>query len=492
MPGPLTGKRRWLRWLLAAAALAGIASGWLIETINIAPRLLAPYIERRSSGHHPLIVQTGQQLGQILRSADRGARGADGGAPLVPASYPTWIGTGSDSAATPAPSDNTSARIVWVNAAEQARTAIQNARPGDVITFLPGRYRFYGSAIPAEASGRADAPIVVRAAQPGTVTLELATEEGFWIKGAHWQFENLTIRGICPSDADCEHAFHVVANAHHFVARNNTITDFNAHFKINGVAGRFPDHGQITGNRLSNSRPRNTERSVTLIDLVAASAWRIEKNLIADFVKQDGDQTSYGVFVKGGGHGNRISSNVILCTHRLRNQPGRQVGASLGGGGTGKKFCRDHKCIVEQEDSVISNNLIAACADDGIYLNRAARSRVSHNTLLDTAGISIRFPETSADLSGNLIDGTIRLRDGAVIHDADNQSSWMTSLYLGVHSVRQLFIDAAVLDLHWNSSPPRRTAATPAVDEATDLCGSPRPAQPAYGAFEDFSACLQR
>ncbi len=469
------------RWFPTTIGLSLLSTVVLLHCLDVPPRILAAYAQRQSSTQHALIARIGDSFGHALLLADHGAQ-------LPAHHYPDWIGASS----TKTRALTNTSPVVTVNSSQQAQLAIQNANPGDVIQFAPGIYRFSGSYIAATHSGRETAPIIVRAETPGSVILEFDLVEGFFVQAPYWQFENLEIHGICKDDSDCEHAFHVVGHAKYFVARNNIVRDFNAHFKINATQGLFPDHGRIEGNSLTNTRGRQTDNSVTPIDIVAASHWQIQNNLIADFTKLKGDLISYGVYAKGGGSDNRFIGNVILCTHVLRGQPGRQVGASLGGGGTGKKFCRDRKCIVEQEDSVISNNLIASCADDGIYLNRAARSRVSHNTLLDTAGISIRFPETSADLNGNLIDGTIRLRDGAVMHEADNQTSQMISLYLGVHSVRKLFVDATALDLRWSGSPPRRTASTPIADEATDLCGSTRPALPAYGAFEDFSTCLRR
>src|SRR5207249_4850273 len=106
-------------------------------------------------------------------------------------------------------------------------------------------------------------------------------------------------RGVCGQQNNCEHAFHVVGGAHHVVIENNLVTDFNAHVKINGRAGLFPDNGRISNNTLINRSPRRTETPVTPIDLVAASNWSIEGNLIADFVKAGGDFTSYGAFAKG-------------------------------------------------------------------------------------------------------------------------------------------------------------------------------------------------
>jgi parallel beta-helix repeat protein len=302
-----------------------------------------------------------------------------------------------------------------------------------------------------------------------------------------WTFENLTIRGACTRHSDCEHAFHVVAGAEHFAAINNTITDFNAHFKINGSGGRFPDHGLIDGNTLSNSTVRDTGNPVTPIDLVAASHWTIRRNLITDFIKAGGDGVSYGAFAKGAGSANRFERNVVWCEHRLRAAPGQRVGLALGGGGTGKPFCRDGRCITEQDGGVIDSNLIASCSDDGIYLNSAARSTIRHNTLLDTGGISVRFPSSSADVEGNLVDGAIRSRNDGVVRPVDNRETPIALLYLGQHPVRRLFTAPETLDFTWSGAAPRRQAAAALPN---DLCGAARPDNPHYGAVEDVAACL--
>lgn len=470
------GRVLWMSFGLLGALISLMLG--LLETFNISPRLLASSIEHRASGHHPLLIQTAHSIAQRLLYADRGE--------LIPASdYPSWIGA-SNQNPYPSPLTSTPQTVVWVNSADQARVAIQHAKPGVVIQFRPGTYHFSGQSILATQAGRPTQPIIVRAEQLGTVILEFDLVEGFLVTAPFWIFENLLIRGACQNDSRCEHAFHIVGKASHFIARNNDIHDFNAHFKINGAGGHFPDHGRIQKNSLTNQHARRTGHSVTLVDLVAASHWRIQQNLIADFIKLAGDQTSYGGFAKGAGEDNQFTRNVILCTHLLRGQPGRQVGLSLGGGGSTTRFCRDQKCIYEQKYGVISNNLLLSCSDDGIYLNRATQSNVRHNTLIDTAGISIRFPETSAMLTGNLIDGPIRIRHGAHLSSADNISNWVAPLYLGHHSVRTRFINPTLLDLRWRDTAPKRENDAP---EELDVCGAKRTKRTAYGAFEDFSIC---
>ena len=109
--------------------------------------------------------------------------------------------------------------------------------------------------------------------------------------------------------------------------------------------------------------------------------------------------------------------------------------------------CRDQKCITEQSGGLIQSNLIQSCSDDGIYINRAAASTILHNTLIDTAGISVRFVESGAEVRDNLVDGFIRSRDGASLHDADNFDTGAARLYIGSHPALDFFADTASMAL---------------------------------------------
>lgn len=467
--------RRWLLGLFGLAALSGALLSYALETINVPPRRLPEYIVHRASGHNPTIVATGAWLADTLMAQDRG----------VPRSMPPLrlrLGAQPE-AVTPTAAQ----RQVAVASISQALQAIDHAQPGDVITFAPGRYRFTGSAIEIGSPGTLDRPITVRAAQPDTVQLEFDMTEGFRVAAPYWHFENLKIDGVCRDHGACEHAFHVVGKASHFMARNNTITNFNSHFKINAERGNAPDDGLIDGNTLTNDSVRETGNPVTVIDLVAASRWTIRKNLLADFFKGQADQISYGAFAKGGGSQNLFENNIVLCEYQL-HPAGQRVGLSLGGGGTGAAYCRDKRCITEQSDSTIRGNLIASCSDDGIYLNAAATSTILHNTLIDTGGISVRYPQSSADIEGNLVDGKIRMRNEALLRMKDNLDTSMTRLYLGSHPVRDLFSGAAAGT--FGGQIPRRAAGTPASG-APDLCGTPSSGPHAYGAFDRFADCLR-
>lgn len=468
---------RWVGAMLALALLAAGGTALVLQAQGIAPRALAPYIEKRSAGHNALITGAGEWSAATLLLLDRGAAAAPSAA---------IGGIGARSAAVRAPEAGT---VRLVASSEEARRALALAEAGDVITFMPGVYRFTQAPLVANHPGTALASIVVRAERPGTVTIEFDLAEGFVVSAPHWHFENLTIRGACKVQAFCEHAFHVTGGASDFRSRNNTIIDFNAHFKINGEGGRFPDHGRIEDNTVRNDSVRDTASPVTPVDLVAASHWRIRRNLISDFVKSGGDRISYGGFAKGAGSDNIFEQNMVLCESRLQGFPGQRVGLSLGGGATGKPYCRDKRCIVEQEQSEIRANLIAGCSDDGIYLNNAAASKVTHNTLIDTGGITVRFPGSSADVEGNLVDGAIRARNGGELRLLDNRTTPISLLYVGYHPVRSLFRHAAGGDLSWEGEPPRRQRGAAFVP---DLCGTQRGATLAYGAFDDIAACLTR
>jgi parallel beta-helix repeat protein len=463
---------------LVIVAITAIALSFVLERTGVPPRLVAPYLERRASGHNPLIVRTGEWMSQTLISLDRGEQ-----RPPIP----QQLRIGAQAATTMSVASVLNGSEKIVASSDEAIKAIASARPGDVITFLPGAYRFRGPSIDVRNAGRKENRITVRAARLDTVFLEFEMTEGFHVLAPYWTFENLNIQGVCADHSSCEHAFHVVGQGSYFTARNNRIIDFNAHFKINGSGNSAPDYGVIEGNTVSNKTVRRTGNPVTPIDLVAASHWVIRGNLISDFIKGFGNQISYGAFAKGGGSDNRFEGNAVLCEYLLRGAPGQRVGLSLGNGGTGLAYCRDKRCITEQDGSIIQSNLIAHCSDDGIYINRSATSKILHNTLIDTGGISVRFAESSADIQGNLVDGAIRSRDGGLIRASENHATTTTQLYLGHHPVRDLYVNAEMLNLRWKYDPPRRmTSGAP----PPDLCGALRPSNAAYGAFEDFSACV--
>ncbi|MBZ2209152.1 right-handed parallel beta-helix repeat-containing protein [Massilia sp. R798] len=455
--------------LLLIVVFIAAAIAWTLESMALPPRQLGPVLEGRLAGAG--LTGLGAWVARTFNERDRGA-------PL--AALPALRVGAQALSIGPASAGN----VVPVEHEEAAIRALEKAQPGDVITFAPGTYRFNGRPYLATSSASG---VTVRAGRPGTVTLEFELREGFLIASPNWTFENLHIRGTCDVQAGCEHAFHVIGGGAGFVARNNTVTDFNTPFKIDGNGSAYPDNGVIEHNSIRNTSARDTVGSVSAIELVAASNWAIRANLVSDFAKEKGDRTSYGLQARGGGKGNRIERNVVVCEQRLRGAPGLRIGVSLGGAGSTVSQCRGKRCAAEQDGGVIDANLVASCSDEGIHLQRAAATAITHNTVLDTAGVAVLSPESSATIHGNIIDGRIVARAGAAIDADDNLDTGVTRLLTGAHPLRALFVAADSMNLRWRGDPPRRGAVPLA---GADLCGTTRPTDPAYGAFEDFAACL--
>jgi hypothetical protein len=472
--------RRLLRLLVVLACLGaasgGAVAGVFLVQMGRTPREWAPYLQRRALRHRPLIVNTVNLVAWWLIHADRLTLSA-------PFKLPASLGASVDRSGT-APDG----RLRLVSSLPELGQAVADAQPGDVIQLAPGQYRADGYyAIKFARAGTAAAPITLRAAQLGDAVIQSNMVETFKVSAPFWHFENLSMRGVCGNHSDCEHAIHVVGGATDVLIRNNRFQDYNAQIKVNGENGQFPDRGVIEGNSLTDTVPRDTGNPITPIDLVAASGWRIRGNIIADFVRADDGQPTYGAFVKGAGEDNVMERNLVVCEWKLRGVAGEHIGLSLGGGGTDPGARREEgRSGLEQLGGVIRDNLIASCSDDGIYLNRAARSVVDHNTLLDTAGVDARFVETSAVVTANIVDGAIRARDRATLRAEDNAVPFLLSLFAGWHRQRGFFADPATLDLTWRKQPDR----LPDSDPRIDLCGRQRGGESVPGAFDDFAGCL--
>ena len=305
-------------------------------------------------------------------------------------------------------------------------SAIQAAKPGDTIVLAPGTYEVHQSKIACEAAGTADAPIVVRAAELGTVKILFDAVEGFHVRGPHWEFANLDIEGICAADNDCEHAFHVTGAAENTWLHHNRMHGFNAMIKGNGEpigpgdSFVWPDDVVIEYNELYNPAPRNTGNPVTPIDIVGGQRWVLRGNFIHDHAKGGGDNVSYAAFLKGHSKDGVMERNLVVC--ELLHSGQVRLGLSLGGGGTSPdSICEDGACKPEHERGTLRNNLIVNCpADVGVYVNAGADTKIVNNTLYNTAGIDMRFAQTTGVVANNLLNGKIRDRDGGTSMKMNN------------------------------------------------------------------------
>lgn len=422
---------------------------WVVERQPSLSGILLPALERvqvaieRPPPAGPLpTLGKGQQAGSLDAQ-----RFAPSGEPLP---------TPASGASVPAPKPDLEAG----SAAEIVR-AVQIAKAGQTILVRPGRYRI-NTVVPTGNAGTAQQPITVRAANPGEAVIEFDTVEGFHVTQPYWVIENLTIRGVCRRDSDCEHAFHVVGAARGVVLRNNRVEDFNAHIKVNGADGKWPDNGLAQYNTLTNGRNRQTENPVTPFDLVAASGWQVLDNLVTDFVKTQGNQVSYGVFMKGAGDGGRIERNLIVCTSSGISQPGNRVGLSWGAGSAQSGSCRDGKCTFDFTAGVAANNVIAHCNDAGIDVNRSRQITLGFNTLVNTAGILVRGRSEDVQVYGNLMEGRIRSHDSLEVQQAMND----------VVPLKNVLADPDSLVLNHRPTAPSDVRAIGKVP--VDFCNQPR------------------
>lgn len=364
-----------------------------------------------------------------------------------------------------------------VGTPQQLREAMFEANPGEAIELLPGTYRFDRHLV-TRKPGTSDQPIIVSGRDPAKVIIEFDTEEGFLVNQPHWVFQNLTIKGVCRTDGNCEHAFHVVGKARGTMIRNNLIEEFNAHIKINGVGDDWPDGGVLEYNTLTNNRPRATSRPVTLIDLVGANQWIIADNVVSNFVKHGGDRVSYGIFLKGAGRNGRIERNMVLCTAKEISQPGVRVGLSFGGGGTNPDFCRDKACKAEFVSGLAANNIVAHCNDFGIDVFRSGIVTIAHNTLINTAGIDVRGLPAAAHIYGNFVEGMIRTRNGGKAKVEMNELASLAEVFEGVDQV----------NLRWRNQP-GKIPSLPLVPD--DFCKQARPDGTLPGALETDLPCTR-
>lgn len=436
---------RWTVWfalcalLLAAAAAAllafsSIGQNLVAEASSRSPQELIRYLKRRLEGHNKLEAVLLPPLHAAQRHFER----------EPPAGPLPTLGKGQQATALKEPIAGITQEL-RVESPQAIRQALLQAKPGTRIAVAPGLYPF-SLKLRLGNDGRSDAPIVLSAEQPGTVWFQFAQVEGILVDRPHWTFENLDMRGVCQRHDDCEHAFHVVGRAVFTTIRNNRITDFNAHIKVNGTNGDWPDHGLLAHNTLTNSQTRDTMKPVVPFDLVGANHWRVQDNQVSHFAKAHGNRVSYGIFMKGASEGGRIERNLVICSPSDISRPGARVGISFGGGGTNPGVCRDGTCqAYEHRLGLAANNIVAHCNDTGLDVNQSKQIVLAHNTLINTSGVATRGTLAQARLYGNLYEGVARARNGSRITAEFNETLQHGSAFVNT--------DGLLLD--WRQPPER-------------------------------------
>ena len=366
----------------------------------------------------------------------------------------------------------------------ELRQAVAKAVPGQTITISPGAYILTrGDVLGLGALGTEQQPITLRAETLGSVVLEVEFVEAMRITGAHWIIENLVMIGICGNHQTCEHALHVKPNSHHLTIRNNRLINFNAAIKgsaadAGGATG--PSHVIVEGNWIYNERPRDTASPVTPIDVNGGRGWVVRHNYIADFSKLKGNRVSFGAFLKRNSFDGLFEGNLVVCEQR--HTGGIRLGLSFGGGGS-------HQAV-EHSNGTIRNNIIMNCpADVGIYVNRAHNTRIYNNILYRTAGIDVRYRQSTVDIRNNVMSGRIKDRnDGSHTSKGDRVG-------VSEQQFAAWFVNPAVGDFRPRPGSPVIGGGVAAAEVGTDFCGAPRGDvmdQGAIAAGEGDCAMLQR
>lgn len=378
------------------------------------------------------------------------------------------------------------AATIAVSTSIELSAAIAGAKPGDTIVLASGTYALAG--VTCATNATAVTPIVVRAATPLAAVIELSGVEGFKVTGAHWHFEGLDVRGVCPNDSDCEHAFHVVGQASGFTLRDSRVRDFNAQLKVNaekvGGAMKAPDDGLVERCELFDSAGRKTSNPVTKLNIDGGARWVVRDNYLHDFAKDGGNFISYGAFMKSGGSDGLFERNLVVCSTEGATADTR-IGLSFGGGGTAPEYCAPAydagvPCDPEHTNGTMRNNVIAACSDVGIYLNRSAGTELLFNSLIGTSGIDFRFASTSGVAHGNVLAGAIKNRDGATHSEGPNLAGVSQALF------DAWYIAPLAGDLRLKGDVSALLGqATPHAHVKDDYCARVRPAaSPSLGALE--------
>lgn len=378
------------------------------------------------------------------------------------------------------------ANDVPVASAIELQNAIGSAQAGDTIVLADGVYALTG--VSCTANGTDAAPITVRAANPLGAQVQMDALEGFKVSGAHWHFDGLVVQGVCAADADCEHAFHVTGAAEGFILRDSRVLDFNAQLKVNAAPDgngvyQIPHGGRVEGCEIADTSPRETSSPVTKLNIDTGDNWIVRANWIHDFHKNGGDSVSYGAFMKSGGNNGLFERNLVVCTQDV-STGGVRIGLSFGGGGTAPQYCApafdaNTPCAIEHTGGVMRNNIIVACSDVGIYLNRSRDTSVLHNTLFDTSGVDFRFDTTTGEASGNFMMGLIRARDGGTFSGSNNAESQPVDVFTA------LYANPGGLDFTITGDPSPLEIAPARTDVVDDYCARARPAGPiAIGALE--------
>ena len=383
-----------------------------------------------------------------------------------------------------------SGTVVNVSTVAGLENAVNNAASGTTILIADGIYHLDGVYLRFDTSG-----VTLRSASGNRETVILdgnyVTTEIVQIVASNVTIADLTLREAY------DHPIHVMS-AETSDTLNTLI--YNVHIvdpgqqaiKINPVpGGYYTDNGVIACSHIELTdagRPHIRDNCYTGgVDAHQSWGWTIRDNLVEGFWCDTG-LSEHGIHLWRGCRDTIIERNVLLDN-------ARGIGLGLVTSGDGRTYpddpCPSASGYVDDFGGVIRNNFVAVNDttlfaseygfDCGICLWNACNAQAFHNTVYTAdpgstfSSIEWRFPNTQAEIINNLVNHTLRERDGAAANQSGNLTNALTSW----------FEDALNGDLHLVSS------ASAAIDQVSapagvsdDVDGDPRP----MGSASDIGA----
>lgn len=121
---------------------------------------------------------------------------------------------------------------------------LQGTNPGDTLLILPG---FYPTRLESVRDGSADAPISVRAVEPGTVTIQPASGSAVYIGHHYHTVEGLIVTGAA-TGLQLGPYKETSATVNGLVVRHNEVTGNGAGIKFNNVVSGTAAHNVVWAN----------------------------------------------------------------------------------------------------------------------------------------------------------------------------------------------------------------------------------------------------
>lgn len=384
--------------------------------------------------------------------------------------------------------------VVTVSTVTQLVNAVNAAVPGRTILVADGTYSLNGQYL------RIDDPNVTVRGQSGNrdaVILDgnYLTTEIFQIVASNVTIADLTLREAY------DHPIHVMASGSHvldtLIYDVHVIDPGQQAIKVNPTAGEayYVDHGTVACSRIElTDAGRSLIRDNCYtggIDVHAGVGWTVRDNEIDGFWCPVG-LSEHAVHFWNNARDTRVERNSLR-----NNARGVGFGMKVSEPSPSRTYS-DDPCpaagggYVDHYGGSVRNNMVAADDaglfaseygfDCGICFWQACGAEALHNTVYSAnpgqsfSSIEWRFAHTQVDLVDNLVNLTMRARDGAAAISSGNlttaQASWFAAPLAG--------------DLHLT------TAASAAIDQGVssalsdDFDGEARPrgVAPDVGADE--------